>query len=42
MITLLYVDDEPDLLDLCKLFLEREGEFSVVTVTFCNQRFATD
>ena len=33
MITLLYVDDEPDLLDLCKLFLEREGEFSVVTVT---------
>jgi len=32
MITLLYVDDEPDLLDLCKLFLEREGEFSVVTV----------
>ena len=33
MISLLYVDDEPDLLDLCKLFLEREGEFSVVTVT---------
>ena len=32
MISLLYVDDEPDLLDLCKLFLEREGEFSVVTV----------
>ena len=33
MISLLYVDDEPDLLDLCKLFLEREGEFSVATVT---------
>ncbi len=33
MISLLYVDDEPDLLDLCKIFLEREGEFSVVTVT---------
>jgi PAS domain S-box-containing protein len=33
MISLLYVDDEPDLLDLCKLFLENEGEFSVVTVT---------
>jgi PAS domain S-box-containing protein len=33
MISLLYVDDEPDLLDLCKLFLEREREFSVVTVT---------
>jgi len=33
MISLLYVDDEPDLLDLCKLFLEREGEFSVAVVT---------
>ena len=33
MISLLYIDDEPDLLDLCKLFLEREGEFSVATVT---------
>jgi PAS domain S-box-containing protein len=33
MISLLYVDDEPDLLDLCKLFLEREGEFSVAIVT---------
>jgi CheY-like chemotaxis protein len=32
MISLLYVDDEPDLLDLCKLFLEREGDFSVATV----------
>ena len=31
MINLLYVDDEPDLLELGKLFLEREGEFSVVT-----------
>jgi PAS domain S-box-containing protein len=29
MIALLYVDDEPDLLDLGKLFLERGGEFSV-------------
>jgi len=28
----LYVDDEPDILDLGKLFLEREGEFSV-TIT---------
>lgn len=33
MISLLYVDDEPELLDLCKIFLEKEGEFSVVTVT---------
>ena len=32
MITLLYVDDEPDLLNLGKLFLERGGEFSV-TIT---------
>jgi PAS domain S-box-containing protein len=31
MISLLYVDDEPDLLALGKLFLEREGEFSVTT-----------
>ena len=29
MIPLLYVDDEPDLLDLGRLFLERGGEFSV-------------
>jgi len=33
MISLLYVDDEPDLLDLCKLFLEKEGDFTVATVT---------
>jgi PAS domain S-box-containing protein len=31
MVALLYVDDEPDLLDLGKLFLERGGEFSVTT-----------
>jgi PAS domain S-box-containing protein len=37
MISLLYVDDEPDLLDLCKLFLEREGEFSVATVTSASE-----
>ncbi len=37
MISLLYVDDEPDLLDLCKLFLEREGEFSVTTVTSADE-----
>ncbi|HEX3001577.1 MAG TPA: PAS domain S-box protein [Methanoregula sp.] len=33
MIALLYVDDEPELLNLGKLFLEREGEFSVTTTT---------
>ncbi|PKL60361.1 MAG: hypothetical protein CVV33_03065, partial [Methanomicrobiales archaeon HGW-Methanomicrobiales-4] len=31
MIQVLYVDDEPHLLDICKLFLERGGEFSVDT-----------
>jgi PAS domain S-box-containing protein len=31
MISLLYVDDEPDLLALGRLFLERGGEFSVTT-----------
>jgi PAS domain S-box-containing protein len=33
MISLLYVDDELDLLDLGKLFLEREGEFCVTTTS---------
>jgi len=28
----LYVDDEPDLLDIGKLFLEESGDFSVVTI----------
>ena len=37
MISLLYVDDEPDLLDLCKFFLEREGDFSVTTVTSASE-----
>lgn len=31
MISILYVDDEPDLLRLCKIFLERTGEFCVDT-----------
>ena len=31
MISLLYVDDEPALLDLCKIFLEKTGEFSLTT-----------
>ncbi|HEU17541.1 MAG TPA: response regulator, partial [Methanolinea sp.] len=33
MITVLYVDDEPDLLEVAKLFLERNQEFRVGTVT---------
>jgi len=33
MYTLLYVDDEPDLLEVGKLFLEQSGQFSVDTIT---------
>ena len=32
-ITTLYVDDEPDYLVLGKIFLERTGDFSVITMT---------
>ncbi|MFA4861311.1 PAS domain S-box protein [Methanoregula sp.] len=32
-ISVLYVDDEPDLLELCRLFLEGEGNFTVATST---------
>jgi PAS domain S-box-containing protein len=32
MISILYVDDEVDLLELCKIFLERGGEFQVTTI----------
>ena len=33
MISILYVDDEPGLLDIGKLFLERSGQFSVDIIT---------
>ncbi|HVN73762.1 MAG TPA: PAS domain S-box protein, partial [Methanoregula sp.] len=33
MYRILYVDDEPALLEISRLFLERSGEFSVATVT---------
>ena len=33
MYTILYVDDEPALLEISKLFLERDGQFSVDTIT---------
>ncbi|MFA4848969.1 MAG: PAS domain S-box protein [Methanoregula sp.] len=33
MFSVLYVDDEPDLLELGRLFLEKSGEFTVVTST---------
>ena len=32
-ISVLYVDDEPDLLDLGKIFLERTGDFRVTIAT---------
>ena len=32
MISILYVDDEPELLGLCKIFLEQGGEFQVTPV----------
>ncbi|MEN6395837.1 MAG: PAS domain S-box protein [Methanoregula sp.] len=39
MISLLYVDDEPALLDLCQRFLEQEGDLSVVTVASVSEAF---
>lgn len=40
MISLLYVDDEPDLLELGKEFLERAGEYSVTPVTSAEDALA--
>jgi PAS domain S-box-containing protein len=34
MISVLYVDDEPDLLDLTRIFLEQNGEFRVDTLQY--------
>lgn len=39
MFTILYVDDDPGLLDVGKLFLEQGGQFSVETVTSATQAF---
>jgi CheY-like chemotaxis protein len=33
MISAIYVDDEPDLLEIAKIYLERTGKFKVRTVT---------
>ena len=33
MFSVLYVDDEPDLLEICKIYLEESGQFVVDTVT---------
>jgi len=40
MISLLYVDDEPELLGICRLFLEKEGEFSVTTAESAQEGIA--
>ena len=40
MISLLYVDDEPALLDLCRRFLEQEGDISVITVASAGEALA--
>jgi PAS domain S-box-containing protein len=40
MISVLYVDDEPGLLEICKLFLEQKGEFSVDTITSAPEALA--
>ncbi|MDD1685043.1 MAG: response regulator, partial [Methanoregula sp.] len=37
MFTILYVDDEPGLLEVGKLFLEQSGQFSVETATSATQ-----
>jgi PAS domain S-box-containing protein len=39
MITVLYVDDEPDLLEIGKIFLEETGDFSVTTVDSASAAF---
>lgn len=39
MIDALYVDDELEMLDLCKIFLERDGEFRVHTAPGVDEAF---
>lgn len=40
MISILYVDDEPGLLELCRIFLERSGEFRVETAESAEEALA--
>lgn len=40
MISILYVDDEPGLLDLCRIFLEQTGEFRVDTAESAKEALA--
>ncbi|NMB79872.1 MAG: PAS domain S-box protein, partial [Methanomicrobiales archaeon] len=42
MISVLYVDDEPDLCELGKLFLERSGDFTVDTTTAARTALASE
>lgn len=35
--SLLYIDDEPALLEICRLFLEKDGEFTVTTAQSGNE-----
>jgi PAS domain S-box-containing protein len=37
MFSVLYVDDEPDLLDIARMFLEQSGEFRVATSTSASE-----
>ena len=37
MISILYVDDEPELLGLCKIFLEKDGDFQVTPIESVQQ-----
>lgn len=41
MISVLYVDDEPDLLDIGKLFLEQSGQFQVDTAISATDALTT-
>jgi len=41
MISVLYVDDEPDLLEIGRIFLEQSGEFSVGTSTSAQEALSS-
>lgn len=41
MVSVLYVDDEPDLCELAKLFLEQSPEFSVITHTSAKEALSS-
>ena len=39
MFHILYIDDEPDLLEICRIFLEDDGEFTVDTLSSARDAF---